>query len=202
MKPRLVCSAALRTIPLWLILGTVASGAAPPAKLPNTVEFNRDIRPILSDRCYACHGPDKNKRKADLRLDTRDGLLGTTGKPGVVVARKPDESELWRRVTSTSGGERQVLRRWIAQGAKWEGHWAFLPIGRPQPPAGDLKLKLKNPIDQFILQALGEHHLTPSPQADPITLMRRLRFDLTGFPPPGAGGDAFAADPSHQADER
>src|ERR1700733_3611302 len=174
MKPRLVCSAALRTIPLWLILGTVASGAAPPAKLPNTVEFNRDIRPILSDRCYACHGPDKNKRKADLRLDTRDGLLGTTGKPGVVVARKPDESELWRRISSNSADERmpppafakglsdvdrQVLRRWIAQGAKWEGHWAFLPIGRPQPPAGDLKLKLKNPIDQFILQALGEHHL-------------------------------------------
>src|SRR3984885_7953344 len=100
MKPRLVCSAALRTIPLWLILGTVASGAAPPAKLPNTVEFNRDIRPILSDRCYACHGPDKNKRKADLRLDTREGLLGTASHKGVVIPGKPDASELWHRVSS------------------------------------------------------------------------------------------------------
>ena len=198
--------------------GAVWAGAPPAqASVPAVIEFNRDVRPILSDRCYACHGPDKNKRKADLRLDTRDGLLGTTGKPGVVVARKPDESELWRRISSNSADERmpppafakglsdvdrQVLRRWIAQGAKWEGHWAFLPIGRPQPPAGDLKLKLKNPIDQFILQALGEHHLTPSPQADPITLMRRLRFDLTGLPPSVAEVDAFAADPSDQAYER
>ncbi len=130
---------------------------------------------------------------------------------------KPDESELWRRISSNSADERmpppafakglsdvdrQVLRRWIAQGAKWEGHWAFLPIGRPQPPAVDPSLKPKNPIDQFILQALGEHHLTPSPQADPITLMRRLRFDLTGLPPSVAEVDAFAADPSDQAYER
>ncbi len=200
--------------------GAHAAGTAAPAEkatVPAVIEFNRDVRPILSDRCYACHGPDKNKRKADLRLDTRDGLLGTTGKPGVVVAGKPGDSELWRRISSDSNDERmpppafakglsdvdrQVLRRWIEQGAKWEGHWAFLPIGRPQPPAVDAKLKPKNAIDQFILQALGEHHLTPSPQADPVTLLRRVRFDLTGLPPSIAEVDAFAADPSDEAYER
>src|SRR3984885_4096757 len=191
MKPRLVCSAALRTIPLWLILGTVASGAAPPAKLPETIEFNRDIRPILSDNCYACHGPDKNKRKADLRLDTREGLLGKDGHTGVVVPRKLDESELWRRISSTDASERmppdqfgkvlsdadrQLFRRWIEQGAQWEGHWAFLPIARPKPPAVKANPFIKNDVDRFILHALDEHGLKPSPEAERVTLLRRVRF--------------------------
>jgi hypothetical protein len=196
---------------------TFAGSPSLGSPVPVVVEFNRDVRPILSDRCFACHGPDKNKRKADLRLDTRQGLLGTAGKPGVVVPAKPDESELWRRITSNSADERmpppafakelsdadrQVLRRWIEQGAKWEGHWAFLPIGRPQPPAIDPGLKAKNAIDRFVLAALAEHNLTASQPADPVTLVRRLRFDLTGLPPSPEEVDAFAADPSERSYER
>ena len=184
--------------------------------MPAVIEFNRDVRPILSDRCFACHGPDKNKRKADLRLDIREGLLGTAGKVGVVAPGKPGDSELWRRVSSESSDERMpppafakglsdadrlILRRWIEQGAKWEGHWAFLPIGRPQPPAVDPGLQPKNAIDQFILQGLAEHHLTPSTEADPVTLIRRLRFDLTGLPPSVKEVDAFVADRSDRGYE-
>jgi hypothetical protein len=199
--------------------GREAFAASPPSgsSVPAVIEFNRDVRPILTDRCYACHGPDKNKRKADLRFDTREGLLGTTGKTGAVTPGKPAESELWRRITSDSPDERmpppafakglsetdrQVLRRWIEQGAKWEGHWAFLPIGRPQPPAVAAGASPKNAIDRFILQGLTEHRLTPSPEADPITLIRRLRFDLTGLPPTVAEVDAFVADPSERGYER
>jgi hypothetical protein len=210
------------TLAAWAS-GIAAADSAPPpssasaAKIPAVIEFNRDVRPILADRCYACHGPDKNKRKADLRLDTHDGLLGAAGKAGAVTPGKPNDSELWRRISSDSADERmpppafakglsdvdrQVLRRWIEQGAKWEGHWAFLPITRPQPPAVGANEKARNPIDQFILRGLAEHHLTPSPQADPVTLIRRLRFDLTGLPPSTAEVDAFVADPSDRAYER
>jgi cytochrome c553 len=215
----------LRPIPIALVLTLSmwlppAGGAARPAgtaaKLPDKIEFNRDIRPILSDNCYACHGPDKNKRKADLRLDTKEGLLGKDGHTGVVVPNKPDESELWRRVCSKdddrmqpaqfgkvlSDSDRKLLRRWIDQGAKWEGHWAFLPIGRPKPPAVKSGWAPKNDIDAFILEALDEHGLTPSPEADRITLLRRLRFDLTGLPPTTDEVDAFVADRSEKAYEK
>src|SRR5580704_14768054 len=174
MNIRPISMALLLMSSLWLqgARARLAFAAGPPFKLPETIEFNRDVRPILSDRCFACHGPDKNKRKANLRLDTREGLLGTAGKAGVVAPGKPDDSELWRRVSSESSDERMpppafakglsdadrlILRRWIEQGAKWEGHWAFLPIARPQPPAVDPDLKPKNAIDQFILQGLAEH---------------------------------------------
>jgi hypothetical protein len=215
----------VRPIPLLLVwscslwfesAGRPAIAALPPGKLPETVEFNRDIRPLLSDNCYACHGPDKNKRKADLRIDTREGLLGKAGHTGVVVPGKPDESDLWKRISSTDADERmppaqfgkvlsdadkQLLRRWIEQGAKWEGHWAFLPITRPKPPALKPGHDAKNEIDRFILQALDEHGLQPSPEADRITLLRRLRFDLTGLPPSTQEVDAFLADSSDKAYE-
>ena len=179
VRPRLL------VLVLTFLTSLPATGAAlaagGTAKLPDKIEFNRDIRPILSDNCYACHGPDKNKRKADLRLDTKQGLLGKAGHTGVVVPSKPDESELWRRVCSKdddrmppaqfakvlSESDRKLLRRWIEQGAKWEGHWAFLPIARPE--AAGLKTRLarpKNDIDRFILKALDEHGLAPSPEAD------------------------------------
>ncbi len=201
----------------WMLLpatgAALAAGGA--GKLPDKIEFNRDIRPILSDNCYACHGPDKNKRKADLRLDTQQGLLGKDGHTGVVVANKPDESELLRRVCSKdddrmppaqfgkvlSETDRKLLRRWIDQGAKWEGHWAFLPIGRPKPPAVKPGWSPKNDIDAFILEALDEHGLAPSPEADRITLLRRLHFDLTGLPPSPEEVDAFVADRSEKAYE-
>lgn len=116
--------------------------------LPDKVEFNRDIRPILSDRCFACHGPDKNTREADVRFDTQEGLHGNSDKPGPVISGNPSESEMIRRIESTeaeiqmpppafakeiSPYERQLLRKWIEQGATFEGHWAFQPI-RLTPP--------------------------------------------------------------------
>ena len=185
------------------------SGSAQKLRVPAVVEFNRDIRPILSDNCFACHGPDKNKREAELRLDTEAGLLGTGGKPGTVVPSKPGESELWRRITSDdetermpppefhkelSEHDRQLIRRWIEQGAKWEGHWAFLPIKRSAPPTVEGASTPRNPIDAFVLQTWNEHGLKPAPEADRITLMRRLSFDLTGLPPDADDVDKFLAD--------
>lgn len=214
----------VRPIPLVLVL-TVSTCLLPAGhslfaagvrgKLPERIEFNRDIRPILSDNCYACHGPDKNKRKADLRLDTKEGLLGKDGHTGVVVPNKPGESELLRRVCSKdddrmppaafakvlSDTDRNLLRRWIEQGAKWEGHWAFLPIGRPKPPEVKTSWTPKNDIDAFIFEALADHGLTPSPEADRVTLLRRLRFDLTGLPPSIDEVNAFIADRSEKAYE-
>jgi hypothetical protein len=194
--------------------GGVGNAQAP--RLPAAVEFNRDIRPILSDNCFACHGPDKNKREADLRLDTEAGLLGSDGKPGAVVPGKPDDSELWRRITSADEGERmpppefhkeltdrdrQLIRRWIEQGAKWEGHWAFLPIKRPAAPTVDDARAPQSPIDAFVIQSLNEHGLKPAPEADRITLLRRLSFDLTGLPPDMDEVDRFLADQDARAYE-
>jgi hypothetical protein len=191
--------------------------AKPAANVSQEVQFNRDIRPILSGKCFACHGPDKNKRKADLRLDTQAGLLGAGKKAGVIVSGKPSESELWRRITATSPDEhmppaefgkdlsdadRKLFRRWIEQGAQWEGHWAFLPIGRPKPPTVKPTPFHNNDIDDFILQGLHEHNLAPSPPADRVTLLRRLRIDLTGLPPTTEEIDAFQADHSDGAYEK
>jgi hypothetical protein len=215
MRPILIAAAATFSLCLQGGVATSVFAASPPFKLPETIEFNRDIRPILSDNCYACHGPDKNKRKADLRVDTKEGLLGKAGHTGVVVPRKPDESELWRRVSSKdddrmppaqfgkvlSDSDRALLRRWIEQGANWEGHWAFLPITLPHPPALKAGHVAQNDIDRFILQALDDHGLAPSPEADRVTLLRRLRFDLTGLPPSTAEVNAFLADSSEKAYE-
>jgi hypothetical protein len=203
---------------MWLTAAAARSAVAGALSRPSqTIEFNRDIRPILSDNCFACHGPDKNKRKADLRLDTQEGLLGKAGHTGVVVPGKPDDSELWRRISSKSADERmppaefgkvlsdadrQLFHAWIEQGAKWEGHWAFLPVSRPQPPVVKPGRLVRNDIDRFILQALDEHGLEPSPEADRVILMRRLRFDLTGLPPSVEEVNAFVADPSAQAYEK
>ena len=131
---------------LLVLLLSSSLFAAESGPLPDVIEFNRDIRPILSDNCFFCHGPDKNKRKADLRLDTQAGLHGKDGKPGTVTPGKPSDSELFRRIISTdpeqkmppldSGktlSERDIalIKKWIEQGGKYEGHWAFLPLKRP-----------------------------------------------------------------------
>ena len=140
--------------------------SAPDKPLPEKIDFNRDIRPILSDNCYACHGPDKNKRKAELRLDTKDGIFSThrgsfNGPPG-----KPQQSELFRRVTAADPKERMpdpksnkrltdreiaLLGKWIEQGATWQGHWAYLKITRPAVPQADDQRFVHNSIDNFIL---------------------------------------------------
>src|SRR5262245_25850382 len=137
----------------------LAAGAAAEPPLPPAVEFNRDIRPILSDNCYACHGPDKNARKADLRLDTEEGATADRGGYRPVVAGKPDESELFLRISAADDKQRmpprkfgkrltprqvELARRWIEQGARWEKHWSLLAAKRPAPPAVGGKVEPRN----------------------------------------------------------
>jgi hypothetical protein len=173
------------------------------AQTPRPIDFNRDVRPILSDACFQCHGPDKAKRKAKLGLDTEDGALR------VIVPGKADESELVKRITSDDKSKRmppsssalsltakqiETLKRWIAEGAKWQKHWAFLPPERLPLPSVKNKTWPRNPIDYFVLARLEAEGLQPSPEADPVTLIRRLSLDLTGLPPtPGEVEDFVKA---------
>ncbi|HEX4945270.1 MAG TPA: DUF1549 domain-containing protein [Blastocatellia bacterium] len=171
------------------------------------VQFNRDIRPILSDRCFYCHGPDEKNRKAGLRLDTFEGATKDRGGYRAITPGKPDESELLRRVTSHEPGEvmpppsakkapitpeeAALLKRWITQGAKYEGHWAFQPLARTAPPAVKNTKWVRNDIDRFILARLEREGMQPSPQADARTLIRRLSLDLTGLLPQPNEVEAF-----------
>jgi hypothetical protein len=182
------------------------------------VEFNRDVRPILSDACYACHGPDKGKRKAGFRLDIEKGAFADLGDGAhALVPGKLDQSVLYQRITSKDPKqhmppprvERQltprevdILRRWIVQGARWQPHWAFIPPRRPPIPAVSNPRWLRNPLDAFVLARLDREGLTPAPEADRVTLLRRVSFDLTGLPPTPAEVDAFLADRSPGAYER
>ncbi len=173
----------------FLALPVLLSGASFAASSNTKVEFNRDIRPVLAAKCYACHGPDEDKREADLRLDVRAEAVKEAIKPG-----KPDDSEFWHRITTAdpddvmpppsspkqlTKAERELFRRWIAEGAEYQNHWAFEPIKRPTVPIS----KNTNPIDAFIENDLAKHDLKPATKADPITLIRRVFLDLTGLPP-------------------
>ena len=144
------------------------------------LEFNRDVRPILASKCYACHGPDEEKREGDLRLDMRDEHLDAKEFNHRISTADPDDvMPPPKSPKPLTGAERDLLRRWVAEGAEYQDHWAFLPIKRPAVPASPSK----NPIDAFIEAKLGEHHLKPAPEADSITLIRRLFLDLTGLLP-------------------
>jgi hypothetical protein len=186
-------------------------------KLPERVDFNRDIRPLLSDRCFACHGPDKNKREADLRLDTQGGLTGDADHAAPVVPGKPDESEMVRRIESEdpdermppnalgkemTAEERALIRRWIEQGANWEGHWAFQPMQSTEPPEVDNSRFASSSIDQFVFRSIQREGLAPAPAADRRTLARRLSFDLLGLPPAPETVERFEADQSVDAYEK
>jgi len=177
------------------------------------VDFNRDIRPILSDNCFACHGPDASRRKAKLRLDVRESAL----RKGVIVPGKPDESELVARIFSEEPGEqmpppkankrltpeqKELLKRWIAEGAVYQKHWAYQTPGRPPTPAVRDTAWPANWVDRFLLARLEREELTPSPEADRVTLLRRVTFDLTGLPPTPAEVEAFLQDHSPTAWER
>ncbi len=213
----------------WMLLTVTALvwnqslPAADKGPLPDVVEFNRDIRPILSDNCFFCHGPDKNKRKADLRLDTQAGLHGSDGEPGTVSPGKPADSELFRRITSTDPEQKMppvesaktlsprdvaLIKKWIEQGGKYEGHWAFLPLKRPaesREPKADGRnpnSEKQNAIDALIVAELAKHSLKSSPHADRITLIRRLSLDLIGLPPTPAEVDEFVKDSSPEAYEK
>jgi hypothetical protein len=167
------------------------------------VEFNRDIRPILSDNCFNCHGPAKTARKADLRLDTKEGALT------VIAPGKLKESLLYQRITSIDPHERMppektgkklsavqidLVKRWIEQGAPWQEHWAFIAPKRPELPKVKNAAWVKNPIDAFILARLEQDGMAPSPEADARTLIRRVTLDLTGLPPTPSEVDEFVKD--------
>ncbi|WP_153557352.1 DUF1553 domain-containing protein [Roseimaritima sediminicola] len=183
---------------------------------PRTVDFNRDIRPILSANCFACHGPDEAHREADLRLDTYDGVFVDRDDAPVIVAGKPEESLLLSRVRAhdpgevmppSENGERlpaeqiELLRRWIAEGAAWGEHWAFVPARRPPLPEVSESDWGRNPIDRLVLAALEARHEAPNPPARPADLLRRVTLDLTGLLPTPAEVDAFVSDPSPAAYE-
>lgn len=172
------------------------------------VDFTRDVRPILSDKCFQCHGPDEASRKANLRLDVKDSALRVI-KPGDAAS-----SKLFQRVShekkalrmpppysglSLTDAEVQVLKQWIAEGAEWRSHWAYEPPKRVEPPTVSNSEWSKNPIDRFLLARLQREGLKPSPPADKVTLLRRVTFDLTGLPPTEAEIDAFLKDRSSDA---
>ncbi len=183
------------------------------------VEFNRDIRPILSENCFTCHGPDPGNRKTALRFDTEEGANIALGdNKRAIVPGDPGASELFRRISSDNKTVRMppayagkaklsdrdidLIRRWIEQGAKWERHWAFLPPKRVSPPGVRDTSWPANAIDPFVLARLEREGLKPSPDADRATLLRRVSLDLTGLPPTPAETDAFLADTSPGAYEK
>lgn len=200
----------------FLAVGIVLSAVTAPGD-DQPIDFGRDIRPILSDKCFFCHGPDPAHREADLRLDWKEGILADRGGYAAVVPGKPDESELIARITaddeslkmppvesgkSLTAEEVELLRRWIEQGAEWEGHWAYEPLVRPAVPAAKDASWPRQPIDRFILARLDQEELTPSHDTDRVTLIRRLSFDLTGLPPTAGETERFLDDLSPDAYER
>ncbi|MCW3100909.1 MAG: Planctomycete cytochrome [Chthonomonadaceae bacterium] len=209
-----------------MVVGVGAMAAPPVAKpklpvrsdsVPVRVDYDRDVRPILSENCFKCHGFDPNQRQAGLRLDTPEGASGVLASGGhAVVAGKPGASVLMQRVLAggalhmppVSTGKKltsvqiAVLKQWIAQGGKYDAHWSFVPPKRPALPPVRNAAWGKNPIDRFILARLDQERLKPSPEADRITLIRRMSFDLTGLPPTPAEVDAFVKDTSKDAYEK
>ena len=181
------------------------------------IDFNRDIRPILSTGCFTCHGPDVSRRQAELRLDQRETAFAERdGKP-VLVKGNAAASELYRRITSTDPGLRMppvdsgrtltaeqigMVRLWIEQGAEWQGHWSFLPMQRHPIPQVSETTWPQNAVDSFILAQLESAGLKPSPPADKRTLIRRLWLDLAGLPPGPEDVIAFLADTSPAAYEK
>ena len=180
---------------------------------PAKIEFNRDIRPILSDACFHCHGPDKNARKADLRLDIREEAVkeAESGEFPIVPGH-PEKSALVRRILSDDTEEqmpppkahkvltttqKETLKKWIAQGAEYQQHWAYLPIQRPPVPTLDM-----HPVDAFIGHRLAAESLQAAPESDKVTRIRRVTLDLTGLPPTPAEVDAFINDAAPGAYER
>ena len=176
------------------------------------VNFDRDIRPILSDKCNFCHGPDANERKADLRLDEEQ-----SAKESVIVAGRPDESELIARIfsddpdtrmppaaskLSLNDSEKQKLRAWIEQGAEYSQHWAFVPPKAVALPSVEQSAWCKNELDRFVLSQLERQGMQPSVEADRESLIRRVTLDLTGLPPSLTEIDAFVADQEPTAYQR
>ncbi|HYR58090.1 MAG TPA: DUF1553 domain-containing protein, partial [Chthoniobacteraceae bacterium] len=216
-----IASAATLIFAAIIAAGSVAHAA------PIKLEYNRDVRPILSDKCFKCHGPDSQARKAELRLDIRDNALAKHDNGIPIVPGKPDESELVQRIETSdpddhmpprksnlrlSKDEIARLRRWVAEGAEYQPHWSLIApraripdcsarlddLAKRDPArAAEFRHWPKNPIDQFVLDHLLAEGLAPSAEADPATLVRRMSLDLTGLPPTPAEVDAFVIESHH-----
>jgi hypothetical protein len=202
--------------PSGILLCILACSSQLPAA-PPAIEFQRDVRPILSDACFHCHGPDKETRMAGLRLDRRDEATAQRKDGAAIVPKDPDKSLLWQRVTHASPAKRmppayshkvltdeqkEILKRWIEQGAPWREHWAFAAPVRPAPPAVKNTAWPRSPLDRFILARLEAAGLQPAQEADRRTLARRAALDITGLPPKPEDVDAFVNDPAPDAYER
>ena len=190
-----------------------ATAAETAGKNGGEVSFNRDIRPLLVENCFSCHGADSASRKADLRLDDRDAAI----EHGAIAPGDADSSVMLDRIFSDdpeevmpppslkktlSPEQKELLKRWIAEGAEYEPHWSFIPPTRPEPPAVKNEAWVRNPIDRFILARLEAEGLGPAAEADRRTLARRLSLDITGLPPEPGVVEAFVADPHPDAYER
>jgi hypothetical protein len=201
--PIRVAAIVVRAAAAFSAMTTAASAAEP-------ISFNRDIRPILSENCFQCHGPDKNRRKADLRLDVRDVALEAKA----IVPGRPNESELVRRIFETDEEERMppvkanrtltaaqkdLLKRWVVEGAEYQPHWSYAVPVRPAVPDAPGAL---NPIDGFIGQTLAREKLQPAREADRRTLIRRLSLDLLGLPPEPRDVEAFSGSRDPRAYEK
>jgi hypothetical protein len=184
---------------------------------PERIEFNRDIRPILSDLCFHCHGPDAAKRKAKLRLDTEEGARADHDGVRALVPGDPGKSELLRRMITEDEKDRMpptklgrrlspqqiaLVKRWIEQGGQWQKHWSLIPSSRPELPHVTDKTWPRTGIDRFILARLEREGLKPAAEAERATLIRRVSLDLTGLPPTPAEVDAFVRDTSPDAYEK
>jgi len=201
----------MRRFLVFCAVVTAMVSAASTAAAEDRVRFNRDIRPLLSANCFQCHGPDANHRKADLRLDTEDGVNTA------FVPYELEGSMAWNRITSDDpdvqmpppdshkqlkADQIALIRKWIEQGAQWEGHWAFIPPVKPEIPQVRQMGYVRNPIDAFIQARLEAEGLSPSGEADRERLLRRVTLDLTGLPPTIEQIDAFLADDSPDAYEK
>lgn len=212
----------MRRSPFLILLVLVAGARFAPAAEPRTpkpLDFNRDIRPILSENCFQCHGFDEKARQAELRLDVAESALAKREGATPIVTGRPEESEVWRRITTTEESElmpppdshrvlkaeqKETLKRWIEQGAAYAKHWSFIAPKKapvPEPPAAERSWP-HNQIDNFILERLVAEGVEHAPEADRRTLFRRLYFDLTGLPPTAAEAAGFAADESADAYEK
>jgi mono/diheme cytochrome c family protein len=205
---RLAAFALIAAAPVAVRAGDAASA----------VDYNRDVRPILSANCFKCHGPDEDDREADLRLDVRAAALAPAGSGApAIVPGKPEQSGLVKRVFSDKRGtmmpppesgktltdaQKAALRAWIAQGAPYQSHWAYHAPRRQAVPAVKTPDRVHGPLDAFILARLEREGLEPAPEADRATLIRRVTLDLTGLPPTPAEVDAFLADARPDAYER
>ena len=206
---------AKRLLVIWVGAGVGAAAAV--SAQPDRVSYNRDVRPIMSDTCFRCHGPDRNARKADMRLDLRDEATRPTRSGRTpIVPGDPDKSQIIARIFAAGPNvmpppsahkaltqeQKELIRRWVAEGAVYEGHWAYKPVTRPAPPALADRSLVRNPIDAFIQDRLRREGMTPAREADRRTLLRRATLDLTGLVPTTDEMRAFLADTRADAYER